>query len=140
MNCKCINVSKKPLRPKFGFSGVHWQKLEKRGFFHSPIFHITCIIRNVYHFKNRPFSLLPRCGFRNFKGSAPSLPENSGAYQMVSRSSFRKSSSETRWSGMQASESQNARSSSCVIQRYPVVSPSCRTTESFGTSVTQRYP
>ena len=60
MNGKCINVSKRPLRPKFGFSGVHWQKLEKRGFFRSPIFHITCIIRNVYHFKNRPFSLFFR--------------------------------------------------------------------------------
>lgn len=60
MNRKCSNVSKKPLKPKFGFSGFNWKKLEESGFFHFPIFHITCIIRNAYHFKNRPFSLFFR--------------------------------------------------------------------------------
>lgn len=43
----CIHTAKRPLELKIEPSGLNWQKLEKRGFFHSPVFHITCIIRNL---------------------------------------------------------------------------------------------
>lgn len=45
----CIHTAKRPLELKIEPSGLNWQKLEKRGLFHSPIFHITCIIRNLCH-------------------------------------------------------------------------------------------
>lgn len=41
------SIIKRPLELKIEPSGLNWQKLEKRGFFHSPVFHITCIIRNM---------------------------------------------------------------------------------------------
>ena len=43
----CIHTAKRPLGLKIELSGLNWQKLEKRGLFHSPIFHITCIIRKL---------------------------------------------------------------------------------------------
>lgn len=45
----CIHTAKRPLELKIESSGLNWQKLEKRGLFRSPIFHITCIIRNLCH-------------------------------------------------------------------------------------------
>ena len=45
----CIHTAKRPLELKIESSGLNWQKLEKRGLFYSPIFHITCIIRNLCH-------------------------------------------------------------------------------------------
>lgn len=43
----CIHTAKRPLELKIEPSSLNWQKLEKRGLFHSPAFHITCIIRNL---------------------------------------------------------------------------------------------
>ena len=45
----CIHTAKRPLGLKIELSGLDWQKLEKRGLFHSPVFRITCIIRNLCH-------------------------------------------------------------------------------------------
>lgn len=42
----CIYTVKRPLELKIEPSGLNWKKLEKRGLFHSPVFHITRIIRN----------------------------------------------------------------------------------------------
>lgn len=40
--------------------GRNGAKIRKRGLFHSPIFHITCIIRNLYDQKIRPSTLSPQ--------------------------------------------------------------------------------
>lgn len=40
--------------------GRNGAKIRKRGLFRSPIFHITCIIRNLYNQKIRPSTLSPR--------------------------------------------------------------------------------
>ena len=49
--------------------GRNGAKIRKRGLFHSPIFHITCIIRNLYNQKSDP-PLSPRgSGQKKFGGS-----------------------------------------------------------------------
>ena len=49
--------------------GRNGAKIRKRGLFHSPIFHITCIIRNLYNQKIRPSTLSPRQRSEKFGGS-----------------------------------------------------------------------
>lgn len=50
--------------------GRNGAKIRKRGLFHSPVFHITCIIRNLYNQKIRPSTLSPRgSGRKKFGGS-----------------------------------------------------------------------
>lgn len=49
--------------------GRNGAKIRKRGLFHSPIFHITCIIRNLYDQKIRPSTLSPRQRSEKFGGS-----------------------------------------------------------------------
>ena len=49
--------------------GRNGAKIRKRGLFHSPIFHITCIIRNLYNQKIRPSALSPRLRSEKFGGS-----------------------------------------------------------------------
>ena len=50
-NCK--KAAKTALRSAKGPQTAEKAESEKRGLFHSPIFHITCIIRNVRYQKNR---------------------------------------------------------------------------------------
>ena len=56
MQKKAQNEPKTAGREPDGRNGA---KIRKRGLFHSPIFHITCIIRNLCNQKIRPSSLFP---------------------------------------------------------------------------------
>ena len=51
--------------------------LLKRGLFHSPVFHITCIIRNLYNQKIRPSTLSPRQRSEKIRRVIDSFPEGS---------------------------------------------------------------
>lgn len=57
--------------------GRNGAKIRKRGFFHSPIFHITCIIRNLYDQKIRPSTLSPRQRSEKIRRVLDSFPEGS---------------------------------------------------------------
>ena len=48
--------------------GRNGAKIRKRGLFHSPMFRITCIIRNDINFKNRGPLLLPSSDDAGFGG------------------------------------------------------------------------
>lgn len=50
-NCK--KADKTALRSAKGSQTAEKAESEKRGFFHSPVFHITCIMRNICNQKNR---------------------------------------------------------------------------------------
>ena len=55
-NCK--KLLKTALRSAKGSQTAEKAESEKRGFFHSPIFHITCIMRNICNQKTGLLSLL----------------------------------------------------------------------------------
>lgn len=57
--------------------GRNGAKIRKRGLFHSPIFHITCIIRNLYNQKIRPSTLSPRQRSEKIRRVIDSFPEGS---------------------------------------------------------------
>ena len=67
----CIHTAKRPLELKIEPSGLNWQKLEKRELFHSPIFHITCIIRNMHNQKTEAALLSFRQIFGSFLSIRP---------------------------------------------------------------------
>ena len=59
-NTTVQNAKKRPSQPKRLRSRRKGPKSGKRGLFHSPIFRITCIIRNDINFKKEaPFSCIP---------------------------------------------------------------------------------
>lgn len=57
--------------------GRNGAKIRKRGLFHSPVFHITCIIRNLYNQKIRPSTLSPRQRSEKIRRVIDSFPEGS---------------------------------------------------------------
>ena len=57
--------------------GRNGAKILKRGLFHSPVFHITCIIRNLYNQKIRPSTLSPRQRSEKIRRVIDSFPEGS---------------------------------------------------------------